>query len=186
MTAQQPAVTSSFMKSGISGKVLMLERWAAGKDYSAAPVEDDGCCFFYSPASVPRSPDLGKIKNPLLPIINTRRTKMKRKQRSIAGLLGAKNAVIKKNRHLPKHIYIYCKSENIARRFLKDAEEEGFTFGDGIRPTEKEGSDLFALHPDFTVSYTGCAGYMLFRNPECGNVMRIDYGKYISGLNAYM
>lgn len=49
MTAQQPAVTSSFMKSGISGKVLMLERWAAGKDYSAAPVEDDGCCFFTVP-----------------------------------------------------------------------------------------------------------------------------------------
>ncbi len=67
-----------------------------------------------------------------------------------------------------------------------DAEKAGFTFGDGIRPTEKETSDLFSIHPDLTLSYTGKAGHMLFKTPGCGNVVRIDYGKYISGAKDFM
>ena len=111
---------------------------------------------------------------------------MKRKQRTVAGLLSIRNGIFKSHNRLPLHVYVYCRSENIARRFLNDAEKEGFAFGDGIRPTEKETSDLFAVHQDYTVSYTGWAGHMLFKNPGCGNVVRVDYGKYISGVKDFM
>lgn len=108
----------------------------------------------------------------------------KTQQRTIAGLLGIKNCIFNRKNSLPRHTYVYCRSKNIARRFLMDAEKEGFTFRDGIIPTEKETSDLFSIYPDLTLSYTRLAGYMLFKKPGGGNVVRIDYGKYISGIKA--
>ena len=84
-------------------------------------------------------------------------------------------------------VYIYCKSENICRRFFMDAEAEGFTFGDGIKPTEKETSDIFALCDDWTISYTGFAAHMMFRSQDSlakKSPARIDYGKYLSGAKA--
>ena len=86
----------------------------------------------------------------------------------------------------PEHRYIYCRSKNIAKRFLKDAEAEGFTFGDGIVPTQKDPDDIFALYDDFTISYIGFAGHMLFHNPGAGKVVRIDYGKYIAEAEDYV
>lgn len=111
---------------------------------------------------------------------------MKKTPRTVAALLGIKNGIFNRKSSLPRHTYVYCRSENIARRFLKDAEKEGFTFGDGIRPTERDTSDLFSIHPDLTLSYTGMAGHLLFKNPGCGNVVRIDYGKYIRGIKDFM
>ena len=71
-------------------------------------------------------------------------------------------------------------------RFLRDAEAEGFVFGDKVPPTQKETSDLFAIKEDFSVSCTGWAGHVLFRNLSMGNVVRIDYGKYICGARKYI
>lgn len=34
-------------------------------------------------------------------------------------------------------VYVYLRDEVIARRFLQDAENEGFTFGDGEKPTAR-------------------------------------------------
>ena len=83
-------------------------------------------------------------------------------------------------RKLPRHIFVYCRSRNIAARFLADAEAEGFTFGDGGMPTKKEYNDIYSLHADLTISYTGLIGHTAFRN-AAGNIVRIDYGKYIAG-----
>ena len=85
---------------------------------------------------------------------------------------------------MPRHTYIYCRSRNIAVRFLANAEAEGFTFSDGIKPTKKEYSDIYAINEDFTISFTGWAGHVLFRSGD-GNVVRIDYGKYLSGADDY-
>ena len=108
-------------------------------------------------------------------------------KRTVTELLGTKNRSLIgriRYRNLPRHTFIYCRSRNIAARFLADAETEGFTFGDGQRPTAKEYSDIYSLHDDLTISYTGWAGHMAFRN-AAGNIVRIDYGKYIAGAPDY-
>lgn len=108
-------------------------------------------------------------------------------KRTVAQLLGLELKGIRNRLRygsLPRHTFIYCRSRNIADRFLADAESEGFTFGDGVRPTNKECSDLYSLHDDLTISYTGWAGHVLFRN-AAGNIVRIDYGRYIAGAPDY-
>lgn len=108
-------------------------------------------------------------------------------KRSVTGLLGMKSRSLAgriRYRKQPRHTFIYCRSRNIAARFLADAEAEGFTFGDGQRPTAKEYSDIYSLHDDLTISYTGWAGHLAFRN-GVGNLVRIDYGRYIAGAPDY-
>ena len=108
-------------------------------------------------------------------------------KRTVTELLGVRSrSLVGRIRYtnLPRHTFIYCRSRNIAARFLADAETEGFTFGDGQRPTAKEYSDIYSLHDDLTISYTGWAGHMAFRN-AAGNIVRIDYGKYIAGAPDY-
>ena len=110
-----------------------------------------------------------------------------RTKRTVTELLAVKNKSLIgriRYRNLPRHTFIYCRSRNISARFLADAEAEGFTFGDGKKPAEKEYDDIFSLHDDLTISYTGWAGHVLFRN-AVGNLIRIDYGKYIAGASDY-
>ena len=80
------------------------------------------------------------------------------RKRTITALLSMKKKCIAsriKCRKQPRHTYIYCRSKNIAIQFLKNAEEEGFTFGDGVLPTEREVDDVFAINTDFTINYCG-------------------------------
>ena len=85
-------------------------------------------------------------------------------------------------------VWVYLESEALCRRFLKDAEAEGFTFGDGVRPTGREGSDLFALRRDLTLSYLGFIGHMAFFQGETGKdaPARVDYGRYLAGRDDYV
>ena len=85
-----------------------------------------------------------------------------------------------KSMNQPMHLYVYCRSTAIAKRFLVDAEREGFVFGDGKLPTRKDTDNLFALNDDFTISYTGIAAHMMFGS-QMENVYWVDYGKYVSG-----
>ena len=85
-----------------------------------------------------------------------------------------------KSMNQPMHLYVYCRSTAIAKRFLADAEREGFIFGDGKLPTSKDTDNLFALNDDFTICYTGIATHMMFGS-RMENVYWVDYGKYVSG-----
>ncbi len=83
---------------------------------------------------------------------------------------------------VPKHIYVFCRSSSIATHFLKDAQAEGFSL-----PTEKEIDSIFEINPDFTVSKIGWAGHILFHNGRnVKEVVRVDYGKYLSGSKNYL
>lgn len=42
-------------------------------------------------------------------------------------------------------VYVYLRNEVIERRFLQDAENEGFTFGDGEKPTARPGNNLHVV-----------------------------------------
>lgn len=114
------------------------------------------------------------------------------KKRTVAALMtvNQKGLINRfRNRKQPRHTYVYCGSRNIAKLFLENAEREGFAFGDGVLPTEREPDDLFAIKEDFTISYTGWAGHVMLKNAHSeasGNIVRIDYGKYISGSGDYV
>ena len=57
-----------------------------------------------------------------------------------------------------KHVYIFLENEEIAKRFMSDAESENITFSDGTKTTEKTHDDIIALLPNGTICYVGWAG----------------------------
>lgn len=75
-----------------------------------------------------------------------------------------------------KHVYILLKNEEIAKRFMSDAETQGITFSDGTKPTNKATDDIIALLPNGTICYVGFAGRMCCRSNQC---ICVDYEEYI-------
>lgn len=75
-----------------------------------------------------------------------------------------------------KHVYILLKNDEIAKRFMSDAEAEGITFSDGMKPTGKSLDDIIALLPDGTICYVGFVGRMYRHSNQC---ICIDYEEYI-------
>ena len=79
-------------------------------------------------------------------------------------------------------VYVYLRNEIIAGKFLRDAEKEGFTFGDGEKPTARSGNNLYVVNRDWTISHTGWAGHMAFQSAKTvgGEILiRVDYEKYL-------
>lgn len=75
-------------------------------------------------------------------------------------------------------IYVYLATEEVCKRFLQDAENEGFTFSDGAKPTQKHISDIIAVNPDLTINYVGAIGHIAYQAASrIGNqkLIRIDY-----------
>ena len=75
-----------------------------------------------------------------------------------------------------ERVYVHLKDEETARRFLRDAEAEGFTLGDGVKPTERHWSDLYAILSDGTLNYVGAIGRIEYGS-GADNVVRVDYEK---------
>ena len=79
-------------------------------------------------------------------------------------------------------VYVYLKDKVIARRFMQDAENEGFTFGDGEKPTARPGNNLYVVNRDWTISHVGWAGHMAFQSAKYvgeQELIRVDYEKYL-------
>ena len=86
-------------------------------------------------------------------------------------------------------VYVYLKDEVIARRFLQDAENEGFAFGDGERPTARPGNNLYVLKRDWTISHVGWAGHMAFQSAKSvggQELIRVDYERYLLGEEEFL
>ena len=94
--------------------------------------------------------------------------------RRIADLFGRKDK-----------IYIYLANRDIGNQFLKVAEKEGFHFGDGINPTEREPDEVMAIHTDRTICYLGWVGHLFFYQKKC-KIPRIDYERYVNGERQYI
>ncbi|MCQ4023208.1 MULTISPECIES: hypothetical protein [unclassified Ruminococcus] len=84
-----------------------------------------------------------------------------------------------------KKVYIYLRNRATEYRFMSDAEREGITYGDGVKPTERLVDDIMALHDDGTICFLGWAGRMAYHYSK-DTVKRIDYEKYISGETGYL
>ena len=80
-------------------------------------------------------------------------------------------------------VYVYLATDEVCKQFLKDAENEGFTFTDGTKPTQKHTSDFLAINPDLTINYVGTIGRIAFQAASrIGNqkLIRIDYRKFLN------
>ncbi|MGN1442324.1 MAG: hypothetical protein ACI4XE_00640 [Acutalibacteraceae bacterium] len=75
-------------------------------------------------------------------------------------------------------IYLHFKTDSLCQAFLLQAENEGFTFCDGVRPTERETDSIIALNADKTINYVGCIGHIAFAGAEkvgSKKFVRIEY-----------
>ena len=92
--------------------------------------------------------------------------------------------------NLDGRVYVYVPSKNIRRLFLKNAQEEGFRFADGVKPTRRQAyDDIYALNKDFTLNFVGYIGHIAFNHPEVPNdynLIRVDYAAYLSGTENYI
>lgn len=84
-----------------------------------------------------------------------------------------------------KKVYIFLRNKTIENRFMSDAEQEGITYGDGVKPTERPVDDIMALHDDGTICFLGWAGRMAYHYNK-DTVKRIDYERYICGDDDYL
>lgn len=73
-----------------------------------------------------------------------------------------------------ERVYVHLKDEETAMRFQHQAESEGFTFGDGVSPTDRHWSDLYAIHPDGTMNYVCSVGRIEFAS-GADSCVRVEY-----------
>ena len=73
-----------------------------------------------------------------------------------------------------ERVYVHLKDEKTAERFLRQAESEGFTFGDGANPTDRHWSDLYAIHPDGTLNYVSSVRPIEYTS-SADSCVRVEY-----------
>ena len=85
---------------------------------------------------------------------------------------------------LGEKVYVLLRDDETGRAFMRAAEAEGFSFGDGVRPTARPYSRVMALHGDGTVAYVGAVGNMAFGAKAAG-LVRVDFASFLAG-KAYL
>ncbi|HHU84618.1 MAG TPA: hypothetical protein GXZ23_05565 [Clostridiales bacterium] len=78
-----------------------------------------------------------------------------------------------------KPIFVYLADNQTALRFLQDVENQGFTFPDGTKPTEKQPNSFFAVHSDMSINYIGFIGRIAYQC-KSGSIIRLDYAEKIA------
>lgn len=80
-------------------------------------------------------------------------------------------------------LYVYLEDQETALKFAKDAENEGFLFGDGKKPTERTMEMIMAVNEDKTINYVGFIGYIAYgcKTENIGEktLIRVDYKKQL-------
>ena len=64
--------------------------------------------------------------------------------------------------NLDGRVYVYLANAEIGDRFLKQAEAEGFTYSDGVMPTEREYAEIMAVNHDHTINFVGTNGRIAY------------------------
>jgi len=81
-------------------------------------------------------------------------------------------------------VYVYLANSDVGEKFLLQAEQEGFTFTDGAKPTERCYAEIMSVNRDITINFVGMNGRIAFGSgaKTIGNetLIRIDFEKYIS------
>ena len=80
-------------------------------------------------------------------------------------------------------VFIRLANDNLKRKFMQQAEAEGFVY-QGKNPTESQAESVMIIHKDYTLGkLVGFAAHMQYYT--CPKEMRIDYARYINGLDDY-
>lgn len=81
-------------------------------------------------------------------------------------------------------VYVRLADETVGKLFLEQAEREGFTFGDGVKPTERNWSEIMAVNHDGTINYVGANGRIAWgsgaKTLGKEELIRVDYREYSS------
>ena len=81
--------------------------------------------------------------------------------------------------------YVHLANDEIGNKFMQMAEDEGFTFGDGVKPTERQYAEVMAVNHNVTINYVGASGRMAFGSgaKTIGDevLIRIDFEKNVNG-----
>lgn len=85
---------------------------------------------------------------------------------------------IKELASMGERVYVHLKDDETAMSFLRQAESEGFTFGDGMKPTKRHWSDLYAIHPDSTLNYVSTNGRIHYGS-GADEIVRIEYAELL-------
>lgn len=64
--------------------------------------------------------------------------------------------------HLNGRVYVHLSTKVLALRFLQQAEEEGFTFSDGARPTSRGAAEVMAVNSNHTINSVGTVGHIAY------------------------
>ena len=65
---------------------------------------------------------------------------------------------------LDGRVYVHLATQELALQFLRQAEEEGFTFRDGAKPTSRGATEVMAVNADRTINYVGFAGHIAYQS----------------------
>lgn len=80
-------------------------------------------------------------------------------------------------------VFIRLANDNLKQKFMQQAEDEGFVYL-GKNPTESQAESVMIIHDDYTLSkLVGFATHMHYYH--CPKEMRVDYARYINGLDDY-
>lgn len=59
-------------------------------------------------------------------------------------------------------VYVYLSTGKLAEQFMRQAAAEGFTFADGVKPTDRTATEVMAVNPNHTINYIGIMGHIAF------------------------
>lgn len=86
-------------------------------------------------------------------------------------------------------VYVYLANVAIGEHFMQQAEEEGFIFANGAKPTERCFAEIMAVNDNMTINFVGSVGRIAFGSgAETVNgktLIRVDFEKYIKGAENY-
>ena len=87
-------------------------------------------------------------------------------------------------------VYVYLADDAAGAAFLRQAQDEGFTFTDGERPTARHASEIMAVNRDRTLNYVGTNGRIAFgsgiKTAGGERLLRVDYAQYAAGEAAFL
>lgn len=99
------------------------------------------------------------------------------------------NRTIKELSKKNGRVYVYLANVAVGEQFLQQAEDEGFTFTDGTKPTERCYAEIMAVNGNLTINFVGANGRIAFGSgaKRIGDdeLIRVDFEKYISGAADY-
>jgi hypothetical protein len=81
-------------------------------------------------------------------------------------------------------VYVHLATPELARKFMEQAEAEGFTFQDGTKPTKRKADTVMAINRDLTLNYVGVFGRMAYGSgtaTTCGKpLIRVEYAEVVA------